>query len=193
MNSVNPLSSHTRKFWFPGGWLVQCVVHFTSNRLHSKTRGPCSTAVWMYWYSCLQNDLQWNNIDKLYNVFFRSCRAQHSSLDLYILCLLCASLGRISFYHLNPAKYNSSPARLCSDKLVINSDALAPWIALLKVYQGLPNFASFFFSGCGKAIVTKEKTGYEGRITSPYYPSYYPPKCLCAWNFQVTWLFLSEA
>ncbi|OXB69929.1 UNVERIFIED_CONTAM: hypothetical protein H355_004793, partial [Colinus virginianus] len=37
---------------------------------------------------------------------------------------------------------------------------------------------------CGKAIVTKEKTGYEGRITSPYYPSYYPPKCLCAWNLQ---------
>ncbi|KAJ7424314.1 hypothetical protein WISP_29263 [Willisornis vidua] len=37
---------------------------------------------------------------------------------------------------------------------------------------------------CGKAIVTKEKIGYEGRITSPYYPSYYPPKCLCAWNFQ---------
>ncbi|NXB47122.1 TMPS7 protease, partial [Leucopsar rothschildi] len=37
---------------------------------------------------------------------------------------------------------------------------------------------------CGKAIVTKEETGYEGRITSPYYPSYYPPKCLCAWNFQ---------
>ncbi|XP_041887458.1 transmembrane protease serine 7 isoform X4 [Corvus kubaryi] len=37
---------------------------------------------------------------------------------------------------------------------------------------------------CGKAIMTKEKTGYEGRITSPYYPSYYPPKCLCAWNFQ---------
>lgn len=145
MNSVNPLSSHTRKFWFPGGWLVQCVVHFTSNRLHSKTRGPCSTAVWMYWLSCLQNNLQWNNIDKLYNVFFRSCRAQHSSLDLYILCLRCASLGRISFYHLNPAKYNSSPARLCSDRHVINSDALAHWIALLKVYQGLPNFASLFF------------------------------------------------
>uniref|UniRef100_A0A8B9ZFN7 Transgelin 3 n=2 Tax=Anas platyrhynchos TaxID=8839 RepID=A0A8B9ZFN7_ANAPL len=37
---------------------------------------------------------------------------------------------------------------------------------------------------CGKAIATKEKIGYEGRITSPYYPSYYPPKCLCAWNFQ---------
>ncbi|NXJ68415.1 TMPS7 protease, partial [Rostratula benghalensis] len=37
---------------------------------------------------------------------------------------------------------------------------------------------------CGKAIVTKEKIGYEGRITSPYYPSYYPPKCLCVWNFQ---------
>ncbi|XP_061310339.1 transmembrane protease serine 7 isoform X2 [Pezoporus flaviventris] len=37
---------------------------------------------------------------------------------------------------------------------------------------------------CGKAIVTKGKIGYEGRITSPYYPSYYPPKCLCAWNFQ---------
>ncbi|XP_026652546.2 transmembrane protease serine 7 isoform X2 [Zonotrichia albicollis] len=37
---------------------------------------------------------------------------------------------------------------------------------------------------CGRTIVTKEETGYEGRITSPYYPSYYPPKCLCAWNFQ---------
>ncbi|XP_058280226.1 transmembrane protease serine 7 isoform X5 [Hirundo rustica] len=37
---------------------------------------------------------------------------------------------------------------------------------------------------CGKAIVTKEETGYEGKITSPYYPSYYPPKCFCAWNFQ---------
>ncbi|XP_069725158.1 transmembrane protease serine 7 isoform X3 [Phaenicophaeus curvirostris] len=37
---------------------------------------------------------------------------------------------------------------------------------------------------CGKAIVTKHKIGYEGRITSPYYPSYYPPNCLCAWNFQ---------
>ncbi|NWX97468.1 TMPS7 protease, partial [Nothoprocta ornata] len=37
---------------------------------------------------------------------------------------------------------------------------------------------------CGKAIVIKEKTGYEGRITSPYYPSYYPPKCMCVWSFQ---------
>lgn len=32
--------------------------------------------------------------------------------------------------------------------------------------------------------MTKERIGYEGRITSPYYPSYYPPKCLCVWNFQ---------
>ncbi|NXS97626.1 TMPS7 protease, partial [Jacana jacana] len=37
---------------------------------------------------------------------------------------------------------------------------------------------------CRKAIVTKESTGYEGRITSPYYPSYFPPKCFCVWNFQ---------
>ncbi|XP_051483463.1 transmembrane protease serine 7 isoform X3 [Apus apus] len=37
---------------------------------------------------------------------------------------------------------------------------------------------------CGKTIVTKETIGYEGKITSPYYPSYYPPNCLCAWNFQ---------
>ncbi|RMC11967.1 hypothetical protein DUI87_11099 [Hirundo rustica rustica] len=41
-----------------------------------------------------------------------------------------------------------------------------------------------FEAECGKAIVTKEETGYEGKITSPYYPSYYPPKCFCAWNFQ---------
>ncbi|XP_068764757.1 transmembrane protease serine 7 isoform X1 [Struthio camelus] len=37
---------------------------------------------------------------------------------------------------------------------------------------------------CGKKILTKEKIGYEGRIMSPYYPSYYPPKCLCAWSLQ---------
>ncbi|XP_074846944.1 transmembrane protease serine 7-like [Carettochelys insculpta] len=37
---------------------------------------------------------------------------------------------------------------------------------------------------CGNTILTKERTGFEGRILSPYYPSYYPPKCICTWNFQ---------
>ncbi|XP_053165879.1 transmembrane protease serine 7 isoform X1 [Hemicordylus capensis] len=37
---------------------------------------------------------------------------------------------------------------------------------------------------CGKVILALGNTGFEGRITSPYYPSYYPPKCICAWNFQ---------
>ncbi|XP_015261434.1 PREDICTED: transmembrane protease serine 7 [Gekko japonicus] len=37
---------------------------------------------------------------------------------------------------------------------------------------------------CGKAIQALGSAGLEGRITSPYYPSYYPPKCICSWNFQ---------
>uniref|UniRef100_A0A663NCY6 Transmembrane serine protease 7 n=1 Tax=Athene cunicularia TaxID=194338 RepID=A0A663NCY6_ATHCN len=45
-------------------------------------------------------------------------------------------------------------------------------------------FHGYFEVITQETIVTKEKIGYEGRITSPYYPSYYPPKCLCAWNFQ---------
>ncbi|XP_008845207.2 transmembrane protease serine 7 [Nannospalax galili] len=27
-------------------------------------------------------------------------------------------------------------------------------------------------------------SGFEGKISSPYYPSYYPPKCKCTWKFQ---------
>ncbi|KAJ6662723.1 hypothetical protein lerEdw1_011363, partial [Lerista edwardsae] len=37
---------------------------------------------------------------------------------------------------------------------------------------------------CGKAILALGNPGFEGSIMSPYYPSYYPPKCICAWNFQ---------
>ncbi|KAJ7320381.1 hypothetical protein JRQ81_019892 [Phrynocephalus forsythii] len=37
---------------------------------------------------------------------------------------------------------------------------------------------------CGKTIIALGGTGFEGRIMSPYYPSYYPPKCICIWSFQ---------
>ncbi|KYO22481.1 transmembrane protease serine 7 isoform D [Alligator mississippiensis] len=54
--------------------------------------------------------------------------------------------------------------------------------------QKLKKFHGFFEviaqEKCGKTILAKEKSGYEGRIMSPYYPSYYPPKCICIWNFQ---------
>ncbi|XP_025070044.1 transmembrane protease serine 7 [Alligator sinensis] len=54
--------------------------------------------------------------------------------------------------------------------------------------QKLKKFHGFFEviaqEKCGKTILAKEKSGYEGRIMSPYYPSYYPPKCICMWNFQ---------
>ncbi|XP_054254981.1 LOW QUALITY PROTEIN: transmembrane protease serine 7-like, partial [Indicator indicator] len=46
------------------------------------------------------------------------------------------------------------------------------------------NFEIITQEKCGKTVVTKEKIGYEGEITSPYYPSYYPPKCICVWIFQ---------
>ncbi|MGH0165154.1 UNVERIFIED_CONTAM: hypothetical protein FKN15_065262 [Acipenser sinensis] len=37
---------------------------------------------------------------------------------------------------------------------------------------------------CGNTLETRSVRSYEGRITSPYYPSFYPPKCSCAWVFQ---------
>lgn len=43
----------------------------------------------------------------------------------------------------------------------------------------------FFFSECENTVLVKEITGFEGKISSPYYPSYYPPKCKCTWKFQV--------
>ncbi|KAK2488908.1 LOW QUALITY PROTEIN: hypothetical protein MC885_007854 [Smutsia gigantea] len=37
---------------------------------------------------------------------------------------------------------------------------------------------------CENSALVKEITGFEGKISSPYYPSYYPPKCKCTWKFQ---------
>uniref|UniRef100_M3XMR7 Transmembrane serine protease 7 n=1 Tax=Mustela putorius furo TaxID=9669 RepID=M3XMR7_MUSPF len=37
---------------------------------------------------------------------------------------------------------------------------------------------------CENTVLIKEITGFEGKISSPYYPSYYPPKCKCTWKFQ---------
>ncbi|KAF5923945.1 hypothetical protein HPG69_010376, partial [Diceros bicornis minor] len=37
---------------------------------------------------------------------------------------------------------------------------------------------------CENTVLVKELTGFEGNISSPYYPSYYPPKCKCTWKFQ---------
>uniref|UniRef100_A0A8C5KC98 Transmembrane protease serine 7 n=1 Tax=Jaculus jaculus TaxID=51337 RepID=A0A8C5KC98_JACJA len=37
---------------------------------------------------------------------------------------------------------------------------------------------------CENTIFVKELTAFEGKISSPYYPSYYPPKCKCTWTFQ---------
>nr|XP_005902294.1 PREDICTED: transmembrane protease serine 7 [Bos mutus] len=37
---------------------------------------------------------------------------------------------------------------------------------------------------CENTVLVKEITGFEGKISSPYYPSYYPPKCKCTWKFQ---------
>ncbi|CAI9169380.1 unnamed protein product [Rangifer tarandus platyrhynchus] len=37
---------------------------------------------------------------------------------------------------------------------------------------------------CENTVLVKEITGFEGKLSSPYYPSYYPPKCKCTWKFQ---------
>ncbi|KAM9224677.1 LOW QUALITY PROTEIN: transmembrane protease serine 7 [Dugong dugon] len=37
---------------------------------------------------------------------------------------------------------------------------------------------------CENMVLVKEITGFEGKISSPYYPSHYPPKCKCTWKFQ---------
>ncbi|XP_069492345.1 transmembrane protease serine 7 [Ambystoma mexicanum] len=37
---------------------------------------------------------------------------------------------------------------------------------------------------CGNVISMKETDGFQGKIFSPYYPSYYPSKCICRWSFQ---------
>ncbi|MBZ3875197.1 Transmembrane protease serine 7 [Sciurus carolinensis] len=37
---------------------------------------------------------------------------------------------------------------------------------------------------CENTVLVKETTGFKGKISSPYYPSYYPPKCKCTWKFQ---------
>uniref|UniRef100_A0A2K5LPI2 Transmembrane protease serine 7 n=1 Tax=Cercocebus atys TaxID=9531 RepID=A0A2K5LPI2_CERAT len=39
---------------------------------------------------------------------------------------------------------------------------------------------------CENTVLVKEITGFEGKISSPYYPSYYPPKCKCTWKFQTS-------
>ncbi|XP_070948535.1 transmembrane protease serine 7 isoform X4 [Macaca nemestrina] len=39
---------------------------------------------------------------------------------------------------------------------------------------------------CENTVLVKEITGFEGTISSPYYPSYYPPKCKCTWKFQTS-------
>ncbi|XP_042298903.1 transmembrane protease serine 7-like [Sceloporus undulatus] len=38
---------------------------------------------------------------------------------------------------------------------------------------------------CGQTMVALGSTGFGGRIMSPYYPSHYPPKCICTWTFQI--------
>ncbi|XP_033611825.1 transmembrane protease serine 7 isoform X1 [Fukomys damarensis] len=37
---------------------------------------------------------------------------------------------------------------------------------------------------CENTVLVREITSFEGKISSPYYPSYYPPKCKCTWKFQ---------
>ncbi|XP_058041189.1 transmembrane protease serine 7 [Ahaetulla prasina] len=37
---------------------------------------------------------------------------------------------------------------------------------------------------CGNTVLALGSSGFEGQIISPYYPSYYPPKCICMWTFQ---------
>ncbi|XP_027257194.2 transmembrane protease serine 7 isoform X1 [Cricetulus griseus] len=37
---------------------------------------------------------------------------------------------------------------------------------------------------CENTILVKDINSFEGKISSPYYPSYYPPKCKCTWKFQ---------
>ncbi|XP_043928445.1 transmembrane protease serine 7 [Protopterus annectens] len=37
---------------------------------------------------------------------------------------------------------------------------------------------------CGGTILTKNRTGFEGTIRSPYSPSFSPPKCTCTWYFK---------
>ncbi|XP_006521980.1 transmembrane protease serine 7 isoform X5 [Mus musculus] len=39
---------------------------------------------------------------------------------------------------------------------------------------------------CESTILVKEINSFEGKISSPYYPSYYPPKCKCTWTFQTS-------
>ncbi|XP_038944115.1 transmembrane protease serine 7 isoform X8 [Rattus norvegicus] len=39
---------------------------------------------------------------------------------------------------------------------------------------------------CENTILVKEINSFEGKISSPYYPSYYPPKCKCNWTFQTS-------
>ncbi|XP_050005049.1 transmembrane protease serine 7 [Alexandromys fortis] len=42
----------------------------------------------------------------------------------------------------------------------------------------------YLLSECENTILVKEINSFEGKISSPYYPSYYPPKCTCTWKFQ---------
>ncbi|XP_037381470.1 transmembrane protease serine 7 isoform X3 [Talpa occidentalis] len=46
---------------------------------------------------------------------------------------------------------------------------------------------------CENTMLVKETTGFEGKISSPYYPSYYPPKCMCTWKFQTPLSILGVA
>nr|XP_033798801.1 transmembrane protease serine 7 [Geotrypetes seraphini] len=46
---------------------------------------------------------------------------------------------------------------------------------------------------CGGTISTTAGIGFEGKIPSPHYPSYYPPKCICIWSFQTHHLRLGIA
>uniref|UniRef100_H3A585 Transmembrane serine protease 7 n=1 Tax=Latimeria chalumnae TaxID=7897 RepID=H3A585_LATCH len=52
----------------------------------------------------------------------------------------------------------------------------------LKSFHG--HFEAISQKPCGGTILTKGSIGFEGNITSPYSPSFYPPKCSCSWAFK---------
>uniref|UniRef100_F7F214 Transmembrane serine protease 7 n=1 Tax=Ornithorhynchus anatinus TaxID=9258 RepID=F7F214_ORNAN len=46
---------------------------------------------------------------------------------------------------------------------------------------------------CGNTISAQESGGFRGTISSPYFPSFYPPKCNCTWDFQTPHVALGLA
>ncbi|XP_051782550.1 transmembrane protease serine 7 [Erpetoichthys calabaricus] len=46
------------------------------------------------------------------------------------------------------------------------------------------NFAAIPQERCSNILATQNALDYEGYIKSPYFPSFYPPKCNCTWGFR---------